>query len=94
MDLLPVVLEDAPTGLLSINGRTSGTAMINLRAESGGKRKIGELKIGTPVSVAEQKGDACLVEGKGLRGWVDLDYLTLDDAPDSGESGSDAADGE
>ena len=76
-DLLDVVQEDGQAGVLSYKGKTSGTAMINLRSEAGGKRKIGELKIGTPVRVAARKNGDVLVEGKGLRGWIQDQYITL-----------------
>ena len=78
VDLIDVVQEDYLTGTLSMNGKTSGTAMVNLRSEAGGKKKIGELKVGTPVAVAEQKGDYYLIEGKGLRGWVQEQYITIE----------------
>ena len=90
VELLPIAKEDGPSGILSYNGRTSGTAMINLRSEAGGKRKIAELKIGTPVSVVDQKEDSFLVEGKGLRGWIQSEYLTLDQPAGETEEGESA----
>ena len=85
VNLLEVAQEDFPTGILSYNGHTSGTAMINLRLDAGSKTKIGELKIGTPVAVAEQREGYALVEGKGLRGWVQDEYLTMDQTEENSD---------
>ena len=83
VDLIPVVQEPCATGVIAYNGKTAGTAMVNLRNEPDGKRKLGELKIGTPVAVAAQKDGYTLVEGKGMRGWVQDKYLLLDGQEDS-----------
>ncbi len=85
IDLIPIAQTDTPTGTISYHGKTTGTAMVNIRSDVAGKRKIGELKIGTVVSIADQKGDSYLVEGRGLRGWVLSEYLTLDSFTEDSE---------
>lgn len=78
VEFLNVVQEDFLTGTLTYRGRASGSVMINIRNDVKGKAKLGELKVGTPVSVAEQKEEYSLIEGKGLRGWVQNQYLTIE----------------
>ena len=87
VDLLPVQAEGYREGIISVNGRTSGTSTVKIRAEASGKsRQIGEWKIGTPVAIAEEKGNFFLAEGKGIRGWVENKYLTLEEgAEDDGQ---------
>ena len=48
-------------------------------------KSIGEWKPGTPVAVVSKVSDFYLVEGKGLRGWVNAKYLTLEGADDNGQ---------
>ena len=85
-DLLPVCEEDFRTGLVSLNGRTAGTTPVAVRKEPSAKAKsIGEWKPGTPVAVVSKVSDFYLVEGKGLRGWVNDKYLTLEGADEDGQ---------
>ena len=79
VDLLPVVSSGFSTGLLSMNGKTSGTAKVVLRNTPKAKgAKVAELTIGTPVTIVETGDKFTLVEGKGYRGWVQNTYLTPD----------------
>ena len=79
VDLLPVRADSVPTGLLSTNGRTAGTAKVVLRATPKAKgAKVAELTIGTPVAILETGSEYTLVEGKGYRGWIMNKYLTPD----------------
>ena len=81
VDLLPVQSDGFTTGMLSMNGRTAGTAKIVLRASPLAKgAKVAELTIGTPVAIVENGSEYTLVEGKGYRGWVQNKYLTPDAA--------------
>jgi SH3-like domain-containing protein len=74
------------TGLVSLNGKTAGTSPVTVRKEPSAKAKsIGEWKPGTPVAVISQQGDFCLVEAKGLRGWVNNKYLALEGANSDGQ---------
>ena len=85
-ELLPVSQDSFQTGLISLNGRTAGTSPVNVRKEPSAKGKtIGEWKPGTPVAVVKQTDDFCLVEGKGLRGWIQMKYLKLEGADDDGQ---------
>ena len=78
---LAVNQGDFGTGLISINGRTTGTSPVNVRRDPSAKGKtIGDWKPGTPVAVAAKEGEFYLVEGKGLRGWVQNKFLTLEGA--------------
>ena len=85
VEFLSVVQDDFPAGVLTYHGRASGTVMINVRNDAKGKAKLGELKVGTPVAVAEQKEEYSLIEGKGLRGWVQNQYLTIEGKEDNGQ---------
>ena len=79
VDLLPVYSSGFSTGLLSMNGKTSGTAKVVLRYTPKAKgAKVAELTIGTPVTIVETGDKYTLVEGKGYRGWVQNTYLTPD----------------
>ena len=79
VELLPVSPSGFATGVLSMNGKTAGTAKVVLRSTPKAKgAKAAELTIGTPVAVVETGAEYTLVEGKGYRGWVQNKYLTLD----------------
>lgn len=75
-------MEDFETGLISVNGKTSGsvevTVHMNPKADS---KKTTAWKPGTPVAVADRQGEFLLLEGKGIRGWVHEKYYT----PDTGK---------
>lgn len=81
VDLLPVMREAFSTGIVSMNGKTAGTAKVTARYTPSAKgAKVTEWTIGTPVAVVETGKDFTLVEGKGYRGWIQNKYLTLDAA--------------
>ena len=81
VDLLPVQSSGFSTGLLSMNGKTAGTAKVVLRASPLAKgAKVAELTIGTPAAVVETGEEYTLVEAKGYRGWVLNKYLKPDTA--------------
>ena len=87
VDLLPAEQEAYSEGTISMNGKTSGTAKVTVRA--GTKKnsaKVTELTIGTPVAIAKKDGDYYLVEGKGRRGWVHKQYITLEGADTDGQT--------
>ena len=82
VDLLSVQQTSFSEGIVSINGKKSGTAKVTAR--TGTKKnspKVTEWTIGTPVAIVERNGDYYLVEGKGRRGWIHRNYLTTE-APD------------
>jgi len=79
VNLIPVETGSFKTGILSANGKTSGTTKVTLwQAPKAKNPKVAQLTIGTPVAIAETNGEFVLVEGKGYRGWVHQKYLTLD----------------
>ena len=81
VDLLPVRQDTFPTGIVSMNGKTAGTAKVTVRNTPSGKGvRVTEWTIGTPVAVVEAGEEFTLVEGKGYRGWIQNKYLTLDAA--------------
>ena len=85
--LLAPAEGDFPIGLVSLRGKTAGASTVNIRTEASAKSKIlAEWKIGTPVAVVEQKGTFYLVEGKGVRGWIEDKYLTLDGGANDGQT--------
>ena len=81
VDLLPVQEETFATGIVSLNGKTAGTAKVVARNTPQAKgARVTEWTIGTPVAVVETGKDYTLVEGKGRRGWISNKNLTLDAA--------------
>ena len=86
VDLLPVHEGSFSSGIVSMNGKTSGTAKVTVRA--GTKKnsaKVTEWTIGTPVAIAEKDGSYYLAEGKGRRGWIHEQYITLEGAETEGQ---------
>ena len=70
---------DFETGLISINGKTTVAATVRVRQEPKVKAKqMAEWKAGTPVAIVRREEDFFLVEGKGIRAWVEGKYLTID----------------
>ncbi len=87
VDLLPVHEGAFSSGIVSMNGKTSGTAKVTVRA--GTKKnsaKVTEWTIGTPVAIAEKDGSYYLAEGKGRRGWIHEQYITLEGADTDGQT--------
>ena len=81
VDLLPVSQESFATGIVSMNGKTAGTAKVTARNNpKSNALRVTEWTIGTPVAVVEAGNEYSLVEGKGYRGWIQNKYLTLDAA--------------
>ena len=79
--------EDFRTGVISVNGKTSGTAEITVHLNpKATSKKVTAWKAGTPVAVAGQEGEFLLLEGKGVRGWVHEKYFAPDGAEDAPET--------
>ena len=79
VELLPAQEGGFSTGIVSMNGKTAGTAKVIARNSPLAKgAKVTEWTIGTPVAVVETGKDFTLVEGKGRRGWILNKYLTPD----------------
>ncbi len=77
--LLDPVEGDFATGVIAVNGSTSGTRTVAVhRNPKARSDTIDTWKTGTPVAVVEKSGDFYLLEGKGTRGWVHQKYLILD----------------
>ena len=78
--LMPAEQGSFATGILSVNGKTAGTAKVTLRlTDSAKSAKVAELTIGTPAAVVAENGDSLLVEAKGRRGWIQKKYFTQDE---------------
>ena len=79
VEVLDCAAENFRTGLISLNGKTSGsteiTAHKNPKASS---VAVTKWKPGTPVAVVEESEEFLLLEGKGFRGWVHQKYFTPD----------------
>ncbi len=87
VELLPVHSGSFASGIVSVNGKTAGTAKVTVRAgDRKNSAKVTEWTIGTPVAVAEKSGDYYLAEGKGRRGWIHQQYLTLEGADENGQT--------
>ena len=78
-EFLSISEEDFPTGLVSINGRTSGSSTVRIRVEAKAKgSSYYDWVVGTPLTLLEEKGNFYLAEGKGIRGWIQKEYVTPD----------------
>ena len=79
--LLDAEPEGFQTGLIAMNGSTSGTRTVAVhRNPKANSDKLESWKTGTPVCVVEKQGDFYLLEAKGFRGWVHEKYVILDQA--------------
>ena len=87
VDLLPVHDGSFSSGIVSMNGKTSGTAKVTVRAGTNKKSvKVTEWTIGTPIAIAGKDGSYYLAEGKGRRGWIHEQYVTLEGADTDGQT--------
>ncbi|MBO7662088.1 MAG: hypothetical protein J6U01_01820 [Clostridia bacterium] len=87
VELLPAGETAFLTGLIAVNGKTAGTATVRVRREPKNKSKImAEWKAGTPVAVVQEEKDFLLVEGKGLRGWIEKKYFLADGGENDGQT--------
>lgn len=75
-ELLYISGEDCPTALVSVNGKTAGTAEVAVRLEPNGKKSQYAWTVGTPVVLLKESKGFWLAEGSGVRGWIDSDYIT------------------
>lgn len=67
-------------GMISVNGNTSGRATVKLRFGASEKERVAaSWKTGTKVVMIREENDFWLVEGKGLRLWVQKDYVTAEE---------------
>lgn len=82
VELLDVDPGDYPAGLVSVNGKTRGTAEVNIRVDTSKKQSYYTWVVGTPVTVLKEKGDYLYAEGGGLCGWIKNDYFTPDASGD------------
>ena len=82
VELLDVDSGDYPTGLISVNGKTRGTAEVNIRVDTTKKQSYYTWVVGTPVTVLNEKGDYWYAEGNGLCGWIKKEYFTPDASGD------------
>ena len=87
VDLLPVHDGSFSSGIVSMKGKTSGTAKVTVRAGTNKKSvKVTEWTIGTPIAIAGKDGSYYLAEGKGRRGWIHEQYVTLEGADTDGQT--------
>ena len=87
VDLLPVHDGSFSSGIVSMNGKTSGTAKVTVRVGTNKKSvKVTEWTIGTPIAIAGKDGSYYLAEGKGRRGWIHEQYVTLEGADTDGQT--------
>ena len=81
VDLLPVVQDSYTTAVVSKNGKTTGSAKVTVISSPEKKStKVTEWPVGTPVTIVETGKEYTLAEGKGYRGWIPNENLTLDTA--------------
>ena len=77
--VLPAASGTILTGVIAVNGNTSGTLQATVHLNPDAKSTgLTTWKTGTPVAIVGQRNDFYLVEGKGLRGWVHKKYILPD----------------
>ena len=87
VELLPAGETAFLTGQIAVNGKTTVASTVRVRREPKGKSKImAEWKAGTPVAVVQEENDYLLVEGKGLRGWIEKKYFLADGGESNGQT--------
>ncbi len=79
--LLPAASGEFRTGIITMNGNTSGGQQVTVHLNPDRKSTgLAMWKTGTPFAAVEKQGDYWLVEAKGMRGWVHEKYLLWDPA--------------
>lgn len=82
-------------GVISVNGSTSGRATVKMRFGPSEKHRIiANWKTGTEVTLLGKENDFWQVEAKGLRVWVQENYVTIGDEAAAPERNADQQDGQ
>ena len=85
--ILPASEASFSTGLIAQNGNTTGGSQVTVHLNPDNKSTgLAIWKTGTPVAVVEKQGSYCLVEAKGLRGWVHEKYILLDQQEETNQN--------
>ena len=80
VELIPVTSDDFQRGTVSVNGKTAGSVQITIRSQASAKSaSLTKWKVGTSVAVLGKKDDFYQVEARGIRGWIQEKYLTVED---------------
>ena len=75
-EILKPLQGEILTGVLSVNGKTDGKAMIKVRIGPSEKNHILESwRVGTEVTLLDEEGEYRLVEANGKRAWIKKDYI-------------------
>ena len=76
VEILEPLAGEILHGTISVKGNTSGRAQVKLRFGPSEKEKVMEQwKTGTPVTLLRREGEFWQVEARGLRLWVNGNYL-------------------
>ena len=79
----PLPAQGIRSGVISYKGNTSGLTKVRVRYSGSAKGKVlDEWKTGTRVNVLAQKDGFYQIDGRGMRVWVQEDFLTVEDATD------------
>ncbi len=74
------VVEEYRTGVIQVNGYTNGRMEVKVRFAPSAKGKVmAQWKTGTRVAVLAEQDGFFLVEAKGLRVWVQAEYVLTDE---------------
>ena len=94
-ELLDPVSGEIRKGVISVNGSTSGRATVKMRFGPSEKHRIiANWKTGTEVTLLGKENDFWQVEAKGLRVWVQENYVTIGDEAAAPERNADQQDGQ
>ena len=79
----PLPAQGIRSGVVSYKGNTSGLTRVRVRYSGSAKGKVlDEWKTGTRVNVLAQKDGFYQIDGRGMRVWVQEDFLTVEDFTD------------
>ena len=89
VEILPAAAGDFKTGILTMNGNTTGGAKVTVRLKPD-KNSTGlfQLKTGVIVAIVEKQENYYLVEGEGCRGFVNEKFIILSEEESSETEGS------
>ncbi len=76
VEILDPLQGESRTGVLSVNGKTDGKAMIRVRVGPSEKNHILESwRVGTEVTLVDEEGEFWLAEAGGRRAWIRKDCV-------------------
>ena len=81
LEFFPNMIRTYESGLISIDGRTTGKSTINIRANAkAGSRILGDYVLGTPLTIFSRDDKWCEVDVAGWHCYILTEYVTMLDA--------------